>query len=482
MALPAIGTRLITIGEGNRYVHELSDAGWSTFVPAPTIPINSDAIWGGPDYIVYGAGGNGYHYSTEDQAWTTHALPAVTSFSRIHGLAADHIYAVDVDSVYFWDGNTWTLVLGPVGLVNTGGLGIWVGAEDNVWAILGSYGSSRRIYHYDGNSWTAIWQSDSFWNNKVPHGVWGFGTDDVWVVGGVDFGQVGYVFRWNGSAWSTFKTWNASASPNTNTARNIWGLDPDNVWVGGKTGISGGVGTVHKWNGSSWTRQVINATGSQDAGVNSVYGLDANNIYAGIGGPTDNRGLWKLNTGTNSFDRVTTGSIPQSVSHWYISSYGDAILPAIDAPARFITDPYEPVVDLNMVKATLTSRARYYISRGAHDGTILQPTRFVLGAGWENPRWGEPSRPSQEATEVSLAVAEGAVVVEQANPMALSVSVAGAVAPAYSVQEVMVYARITNSPDAVENMKEIPFACATVPQWFHAPGQRFSARIIIPLR
>jgi hypothetical protein len=156
--------------------------------------------------------------------------------------------------------------------------------------------------------------------------------------------------------------------------------------------------------------------------------------------------------------------------------------PPEDAPTtRFKQVPYEPVVDLNMVEGRLTNRARYYISRGMHDGTSLTPVRFVLGAGWENPRWGEPCKPSPDATEVSSALYEGYVVNEEANEKTLVVRCEGLVAPDYWVQEVMIYARIVHSPVVGESYKEIPFASATFPQWFHTTGQWFVARIVIPM-
>jgi hypothetical protein len=176
----------------------------------------------------------------------------------------------------------------------------------------------------------------------------------------------------------------------------------------------------------------------------------------------------------------------------FYSFRSDEAVTAYDAPAapgsaddvptsRPVFEPYEPVVDLNMVEARLTNRARYYISRGMHDGTALRPTRFVLGAGWENPRWGEPCKPSPDATEVTSEVFEGLVVSEAANPKTLVVRCEGQVAPAYQVQEVMVYAQIHNSPYSGESLKEIPFASATFPEWFHTTGQRFVARIVIPM-
>lgn len=147
---------------------------------------------------------------------------------------------------------------------------------------------------------------------------------------------------------------------------------------------------------------------------------------------------------------------------------------------------YEPVVDLNMVEARLTNRARYYLARGIHDGTLVQPVRFELGSGWENPRWGEPPKPSLDATEVAHKVWEGSIYdglmyMEEANASTLVIRCGGPEAPDTNPTELMIYAQIRHSSNSDENYREIPFASACFPSWFHTTAQRFSTRIVLPL-
>jgi hypothetical protein len=147
---------------------------------------------------------------------------------------------------------------------------------------------------------------------------------------------------------------------------------------------------------------------------------------------------------------------------------------------------YEPVVDLNMVEARLTHRARYYLARGIHDGTLLQPVRFELGSGWENPRWGEPPKPSPDATEVANLVHEGSIFdgqmyMEEANASTLVIRCGSPEAPAFNPSELMIYAEIRHSSNSEENYRQIPFANATFPSWFHTTDQRFITRIVLPL-
>jgi hypothetical protein len=78
-------------------------------------------------------------------------------------------------------------------------------------------------------------------------------------------------------------------------------------------------------------------------------------------------------------------------------------------------------------------------------------------------------------------VYEGDVDVEEANPTTFAIRCVGPEAPVFQVQESMIYAKIVNSPYTDETYLEIPFACATFPEWFHVSGQRFVARLVIPL-
>lgn len=157
---------------------------------------------------------------------------------------------------------------------------------------------------------------------------------------------------------------------------------------------------------------------------------------------------------------------------------------ATAAPVRLKT--YLPVVDLNMIEARLTNRARYYLSRGICDGTLLHPVRYELGSGWENPRWGEPCKPAPDATEVVALVHagslfDGQMILEEANASTLVIRCASPETPDFNPTELMVYAEIRHSSRIDENYRQIPFASATFPAWFHTTGQRFLARIVVPL-
>ena len=144
------------------------------------------------------------------------------------------------------------------------------------------------------------------------------------------------------------------------------------------------------------------------------------------------------------------------------------------------------MLDLGLVKATLTSVGRYYAARAHTDGTALQPYRAELGSGYNNPRWGETLLPSQESTGVVNMVwegdlANGRVWLERANPRTLVIRIAGPINSSVRITEAMVYARIVSSPYLSEVGSEIPWASVAFPEWFHATDQQFVLRIVLPM-
>jgi hypothetical protein len=85
-----------------------------------------------------------------------------------------------------------------------------------------------------------------FFGNTV-FGVWGATPDDMWAVGGFA-GRDGFVWRWNGTAWSEVGL--PSDIPRTDTGElpalfKVWGRDADDVWIVGSNG------TILHWDGDA---------------------------------------------------------------------------------------------------------------------------------------------------------------------------------------------------------------------------------------
>jgi hypothetical protein len=124
---------------------------------------------------------------------------------------------------------------------------IWGDSPTNVWAVGAGGGSSTTTWRYDGISWS----TDNEMKTISPHGVWGFGNDDVWMCG-----REGRIWRyigskWQQSIWFTKNNWDIGF-------QEIWGDDPDNVFA---VGYADSGGTRHaemlRWNGLQWNEVQI---------------------------------------------------------------------------------------------------------------------------------------------------------------------------------------------------------------------------------
>lgn len=114
----------------------------------------------------------------------------------------------------------------------------------------------NKILHFNGSQWTDLSTkyieayADAHPGVQVfnwkPSGVWGFGSNDVWIVGSRDTSAVsqglkqGFVVRFNGTVWREVPI----AADNL---YGIWGASPSDLWA---CGIGG---RFYHFNGSAWT-------------------------------------------------------------------------------------------------------------------------------------------------------------------------------------------------------------------------------------
>ncbi len=130
--------------------------------------------------------------------------------------------------------------------------GIWGFGPDDVWMV-GWYGT---ILHWDG---VALSRVDWTGTDKTLYGVWGAAPDDVWAVG-----AEGYLARYTGTNWSP------RSSGTTYWHYGIWGFAPDDIWAGEAAG------KVNHYNGQGWT-EIGTGTGSR---LLAVWGPDPGHVWA----------------------------------------------------------------------------------------------------------------------------------------------------------------------------------------------------------
>lgn len=125
-------------------------------------------------------------------------------------------------------------------------------ADDDVWVAggpLGSTGTALAL-HYDGSTWrdegTTLGGVTLWWVWVAPDG------NDVWFVG-----EQGTIARWNGAEMTTM------TSPTTSTLFGVWGSGSDDVWIVGGDPVGGGDDDiVLHYDGQTLTQETVPVRGA----------------------------------------------------------------------------------------------------------------------------------------------------------------------------------------------------------------------------
>lgn len=148
-------------------------------------------------------------------------------------------------------------------------ISVWGSSATDVWVVGGDppapdggEGDGPEVLHWDGTEWTRLHpgvRGDLWW-------VHGFAEGPVFM-GGED----GQILRYEAGAFEIMDT------PGTATVFGIWGPNPDDLWAVGGTGASGG-GFVWRWDGTAWTDVSIPAEAAAE-NVFKVWGTAADDVW-----------------------------------------------------------------------------------------------------------------------------------------------------------------------------------------------------------
>ena len=227
------------------------------------------------------------------------------AFFSVHGTSASDVWvAGSADAsgtgeptLLHYDGDHWTRRdLSALGL---GGTDLWwvhAIAPNDVWAA----GESGTLIHYDGATFTRA----STPGTRVVFGVWAAASDDVWAVGGENGGVAGFVWHYDGTAWTEVAL--PAAHPGAAVFK-VWGLASDDVYF---CGLSG---TLMHWDGAALSMLTSPTTRSLFT-LHAVRGAGRDGEVAVVGGSasaTILRGTGSLGTG-RTFTDVTpaNGGVP----------------------------------------------------------------------------------------------------------------------------------------------------------------------------
>ena len=249
--------------------------------------------------------------------------------------------------------------------------GIWGSSATNVYAA-----NWVGVMHYDGTSWGLL--NDLMWHTSLD--VYGFGANDVWVVG-----AGGRILRYNGTTWTNQRYDGDSVFAHPlndweSLARNIylrgvWGSSTNDVFAVGDSG------TVLHWNGSAWSRMSSGTT----AELHRVWGVSSSNVYAtGVGGTLlhyDGSSWSTVSVPTTEPLERIWGS---SASDVYVGGANATLLHYNGSAWSTITTPINPVYTIFTVWGTAANNV--YI--GGSGGQVYRWD----GADWIHEDSGQPAQ------------------------------------------------------------------------------------------
>lgn len=233
------------------------------------------AVWGSSSEDVFAVGGSGTILHYDGTNWTPMTWGGEFGFEGVWGSSSRNVYAVggaDGFGIAFgiilhYDGACWRQVFSTTDYQFTD---VWGSSSADVYATT----SRGPILHFDGKSWKSMRLESGTIAADGASGVWGTGTDDVFVV------NAGIVWHFDGSSWKL------AASVDASSLRRVWGSSSTDVYTVGQRYTSSQTrAAVWQYDGNSWKFVPSDTEGDRW----DVWGSSSNNVY--IVGNTPSQGL-----------------------------------------------------------------------------------------------------------------------------------------------------------------------------------------------
>lgn len=123
---------------------------------------------------------------------------------------------------------------------------LWGSSPNDMWATCAGVSPSILLWHYDGSKWSLFPQQ----LGRDLRSIYGFASNDIWIGD-----QENSIWRFNGSIWSKAKSLSLSGFDRVGVEC-IYGISSNNIYaVGGADQFNGGneyKGVLLHYNGSDW--------------------------------------------------------------------------------------------------------------------------------------------------------------------------------------------------------------------------------------
>lgn len=192
-----------------------------------------------------------------ERGWCTQTLPGgparETTFAATWAAGADDVWAVGLTGVaVHWDGAHWASVPTNTPILR----GVYGFATNDVWMV-----GRQRALHWDGAQLTP---HELAVDGELTD-VFGTGPGDVWTVS-----TGGDTAHWDGNAWKVVKT------PFPGWLEAVWGAAPNDYWAAGGHTHDGALGVIAHWDGHVWTQMPLPC----NCQLTALSGTAPNDVWA----------------------------------------------------------------------------------------------------------------------------------------------------------------------------------------------------------
>jgi hypothetical protein len=147
-----------------------------------------------------------------------------------------------------FDGSTWGEMDVPAPFQRLYPKGIYAAGDDDVWVV--GYGGNGRgeyigyVQHWDGGSWSTVPTPFEGLRNHFFRGVDGSGSNDVWIVGYINYSQT-IALHWNGTDWTE-----RPGPPSDAPFLDVAALKPGDAWATAYSQADAQL--IYHWDGNAW--------------------------------------------------------------------------------------------------------------------------------------------------------------------------------------------------------------------------------------
>jgi cysteine-rich repeat protein len=155
------------------------------------------SVWGSSATDVYATGRTG---ATSGAVWHwdgsqwQESLRAPGGFFKVTGLDRDHVYALGFynNTISKWDGSAWSTI--DIGTTQAF-YDLVARAPNDIYLV-----GTSTIRRFDGTTWTEL-APPNIPNSRFKS-IAVLASNDIWVLGRLDPGRIGFRIHWNGTQWS----------------------------------------------------------------------------------------------------------------------------------------------------------------------------------------------------------------------------------------------------------------------------------------